>query len=606
MSSARFAPLHRVDGYLPIEDHGLIGDGKTAALVGRDGTIAWLCVPRFDSAPLFCGLLDHRRGGTFAVTPDNVIDARQYYLEDSAVLVTELRCRTGVLKTQDLLTLRSGADLNEDTAAARGELLRSVSVTQGHVRFHIDIEPHGGAEAAPRSGGLMIRCRTQPTLSLWLRSTKALQGLRTSLELKAAEEVHLLLRWGSTHHHQLSPEPAQLLSNTEQAWRRWTAQIRYAGPHALLVRRSGIVLKLLDHFESGGIVAAPTSSLPEAIGGPRNWDYRFVWIRDAAFSVYAFHRVGMGHEASGFLGWVLDAIDRDRRPKVLYTLDGEAPPSEHVDDGLEGYRRSSPVRWGNAAYEQQQHDVYGEILDCAYQWSRHYGAIDSVLWNTLRALAETAGQEWRTPDHGTWEVRTAGRPFTYSAALCQVALDRAARMAERFGLPGDASAWRSTGEAIRKTILEDAWSESLQSLTEHLGGGALDASLLSLPLRRVVPADHPRMIATTEAIAKHLGAGKGLLYRYIPDESPDGLPGHEGAFLLCSFWLVDNLAKQGRLDQAVDLYESLCSRAGSLGLLPEQIDPSSGASLGNYPQAFSHIGLISSGVNLARLMSMAR
>lgn len=380
------------------------------------------------------------------------------------------------------------------------------------------------------------------------------------------------------------------------------AKIDYAGPQAPLVRRSVMVLKLLDHFENGAIVAAPTSSLPEAIGGSRNWDYRFVWIRDAAFSVYAFHRVGMAREASAFLGWVLDAIDRHGRPKVLYDLDGKAPPSEHVGEDLEGYRRSHPVRWGNAAYEQHQHDVYGEIVDCAYQWSRHDGVIDPMLWHKLQALIEAARREWRTPDHGIWEVRTAGRPFTYSAALCQVALDRGARLAEQFNLPGDARGWRSTADEIRDAILKEAWSDTLHSLTEHLGGGALDASLLALPLRRVIPADDSRMVATTEAVVKHLGAGHGLLYRYIPDDSPDGLPGHEGAFLMCSFWLVDNLAKQGRLEEAMDLYDSLCARAGSLGLLPEQIDPTSGTFLGNYPQAFSHIGLISSGINLARLM----
>jgi GH15 family glucan-1,4-alpha-glucosidase len=271
---------------------------------------------------------------------------------------------------------------------------------------------------------------------------------------------------------------------------------------------------------------------------------------------------------------------------------------------LEGYRRSRPVRWGNAAADQVQHDVYGEILDCAYQWARGGGHIDVDLWARLAALVEAARREWRHPDHGIWEVRTPGRPFTYSAALCQVALDRAARIAECFNLPGDIQGWRVAAAQIKQAILVESWDQQTGAFTEHLGGGGLDASLLSLPLRRVIPADHPQMITTTAAITRRLGVGKGLLFRYLLEESPDGLPGHEGAFLLCSFWLVDNLAKQCQLDEAMELYDSLCARAGTLGLLPEQIDPSSGTFLGNYPQAFSHVGLISSGVNLARLMKL--
>jgi pentatricopeptide repeat protein len=414
--------------------------------------------------------------------------------------------------------------------------------------------------------------------------------------------LHLLLNWqpGSYRYHAAFPD--QKIAATGEAWQRWMAFFNYDGPQAPLVRRSAITLKLLDYFANGAIVAAPTSSLPELIGGVRNWDYRYAWIRDAAFSVYALRRIGLEHEARAFLGWVLDEVERPERPRVLYNLDGKQPQPEWKDPELEGYRQSRPVRWGNAAADQVQHDVYGEILDCAYQWAARGGEITEHLWQHLRGFVEAARREWQTPDQGIWEVRTPGRVFTYSAVLCQVALDRGARLAERLNLPGDVKGWWHDAEKIREAILEEAWDDSLSTLTQHWGGGGLDASLLSLPLRRVIPADHPKMVATTEAINKRLGAGNGLLYRYLPDESPDGLPGHEGAFLLCSFWLVDNLAKQGRMDEAMALYDSLCERAGPLGLLPEEIDPANGEFLGNYPQAFSHVGVISSGVNLARLI----
>jgi GH15 family glucan-1,4-alpha-glucosidase len=290
----------------------------------------------------------------------------------------------------------------------------------------------------------------------------------------------------------------------------------------------------------------------------------------------------------------------------MYDLDGGEVPPEWEDSELEGYRKSAPARWGNGAADQRQHDVYGEILDCADQWARSGGEIEPSLWQALSGLAETAKDAWRQPDQGIWEVRSEGRVFTYSAAMCEVALDRAAAIGERLSLPGPISAWRAAAGKLRQTIIEESWDESAQTLSEHLDGGAgLDASLLALPLRQVVPADHPRMVATTTAIANRLSAGDGLLYRYLHDESPDGLPGDEGAFLLCSFWLVDNLAAQGQVERAQELYASLCARASPLGLLSEQIDPDTGDFMGNFPQAFSHVGVISSGVRIARAMAAA-
>ncbi len=593
-----FQPVERIDGYLPIEDHALIGDCVSSALVARDGSIPWMCVPRFDSPPLFAQILDTERGGHFTITLEGLTEARQYYVRDTGVLVTELRSPEGLVRITDVITLRSGVDLNEDAPPGRRELLRQVEVVQGPVRLRVSLAPRGGAEAERSSGGYRIGCHEFPELDLHLASTIELDGLHTELDVEESERFFLTLQWERAPHRFAPVSPVQSLESTIDAWRRWISCFHYDGPQYDLVRGSAVALKMMDFVPTGAIVAAPTSSLPEAIGGPRNWDYRYAWIRDCAFSVYALRRIGMESEAWAFLGWVLDAVERDGRPHVLYTLDGDQPAPEWEDPNLEGYRQSPPVRWGNGAADQRQHDVFGEILDVAYQWGMPGGHIDDHLWERLWPLIDNAAKEWRTPDHGIWEIRAPGRLFTYSAAMCQVALDRGARLAEHFGLEGDISRWRQEAEMIRRGILDEAWVPEMNSLTEHLGGGGLDASLLTLPLRRVIPADHPRMVATVEAVMQRLGAGEGLMYRYLPDESPDGLPGHEGAFLLCSFWYVDNLTMQGRIEEALDLYNSLCSRANPTGLLSEQIDAESGRFLGNFPQAFSHVGVISSGINL--------
>lgn len=574
-----WAPLRRVDGYLPLEDHGLIGDGSTAALVARDATVVWLCAPRFDSPPLLCSLLDTKRGGHFKISLDGLTGARQSYELDTGVLVTELRSPDAHVRVTDAMTFVAGAHLVEEREAARGELLRKIDVLRGPATLTIELA-------------------TRPTAvpDVVLDSTLALQGRSTEVTLTTGAVEWVALRWGRLEDGAGFDE---VLDRTREAWRTWSTYLQYEGPQRALVRRSALTLKLLDHFSTGAIVAAPTSSLPEAIGGPRNWDYRYSWIRDAAFSVGALRAIGLTDEAKGFLLWALRAFTQSKRPRVLYTVDGLPPETEWMDTSLDGYRGSQPVRWGNAAADQLQHDVFGEVIDCASQWARLQGDITPELWAQLRPLIDAAGAAWRLPDQGIWEVRTPGRVFTYSAAVCQVALDRGAVLAERFDLGGDISGWRKSAQEIRDAIIHESWDEDERMFTEHLGGGNADASMLTLPLRRVVPALHPRMVSTTSSIVRRLGAGNGLLYRYLPKHSPDGLPGHEGAFLLCSFWLVDNFTLQGRLDEAHALYDSLCARANAVGLLPEQIDPATGAFLGNFPQAFSHVGVIQSGVRLA-------
>ncbi|WP_370417635.1 glycoside hydrolase family 15 protein [Streptomyces sp. QH1-20] len=588
------------EGYLPIEDHGLIGDGRGSALVGRDGAVSFMCVPRFDSPPLFCSLLDRHNGGNFLLSPEGVRESRQHYVEDTGVLVTELRSDTGIVEVTDAFLLNRGAHLEHDAPAGTGELIRRACVIHGSVRLRVKVHPRGGGHFVREHSGWQMTCSRQQ-LTLQLSSSRALPAADCTLTLSAGEELWLAVRWSRPRGQPQGPTGRDGIEDTVRVWRRWTSQVVDDVPRSDLVRRSAITLKLLDHVQNGAIVAAPTSSLPECIGGDRNWDYRFAWVRDAAYAVFALRRIGLPMEAGGFLSWVLSAAQRDGRPRVVYDIDGRPPAPEVIDEQLEGYRGSVPVRWGNAAAEQVQHDVYGEILDCAFQWAATGARLDSELWDRLVTLAEHARTAWESPDHGIWEVRTQGRPFTYSAAMCQVALDRAARLARRLHLPGDPDTWAAEARSLTGRILRDAWDERMNALTEHLGpGGGLDASLLALPLRRVLPADHPRMVATTQAITDRLGAGGGLLYRYLPRESPDGINQPEGAFVLCSFWLVDNLAGQGRTDQASELFDTLCSYASPLGLFSEQIDPADCSFLGNFPQGLSHVGLISSAVILAR------
>jgi GH15 family glucan-1,4-alpha-glucosidase len=595
-------PAQTTDGYPRIEDHALIGDGATAALIGMDATIRWLCLSRFDGPALFASLLDAERGGAWTLQPAGLREVRQRYLPDTAVVVTDLRCDTGTVQITDAMV--TSGTLGTGTPSGPGELARLVTVLHGEVDLRIQLTGRGGLTPAAGADQITLGWPDAPD-QVKLTSTRAVNGLGRldgSVRLHAGDRLGLVLRWadGPTR-LRTTDDVAAALDATAATWRAWATKITYTGPYADLVRRSAITLKLCDHHASGAIVAAPTSSLPEAIGGERNWDYRFTWARDAAYTVYALRRIGLADESEGFLTWILNACTRDGRPHILYTLDGTQPGAERIDPGLEGYRRSAPVRWGNAAADQVQHDVYGEILDCAWQWARGGGAVDDRRWAGLVKLATAAENNWRTPDHGIWEIREAGRPFTYSVAMCQVAADRIARIAAATGRIDEEGRWRKLADTIHAHLLDQAWDPVAGHLTEHLAQpGTVDASLLALPLRRVIEAADPRMTATVDAVVERLGAGNDLLYRYLPAESPDGLRGEEGAFLLCSFWWVDNLAQSGRVAEARERFERLCARVNHVGLLPEQIDPTTGEFLGNFPQAFSHIGLISSAVNLAR------
>jgi GH15 family glucan-1,4-alpha-glucosidase len=609
-SPSDFEPVEYLDGYLPIEDYGIIGDCSTAALVGRDGTISWLCAPSFDSDPIFCSILDRELGGAFTIDAGKIIGARHRYIGDTPILVTELKLESGILRITDLMPTQAGADLNVEGNVNVGELLRCVEIVEGTFTVRARISLRGGCEAERHEDGYRLSSPCYPGMDLVVESSCGFSGTHGEWTLERGESVTFCLRWNGGTGASSVDAPVAAVTNTTETWLRWMRAFTYEGPNREHVKRSALTIKLLDYLPPGALVAAPTTSLPEQIGGERNWDYRYVWVRDAAFTVNALRRIGLDREAWQFLTWVL-ATAQGSQINPMYTLYGEPQIPESLDPELSGYRGSAPVRWGNAASSQIQHDVYGELVDCAYQWANRGGMVNDKLWGRLHELVERAGEVWRTPDTGIWEVRTPGRIQTYSAGLCHVALDRGTRLARRFELAGNVEEWERKAQRIQRAILEDAWDEEQQFLTQTIRTredgqgqdlGHLDAALLSLPLRRVIPGTHSKMVKTAAAIEDQLGAGDGLLYRYLHDKSPDGLSGNEGAFALCSFWMIDNLTLQGRLQEAADRYDRMCARTNRLGLLPEEIDPGTGRFLGNFPQAFSHLGLITSGVNIGRAM----
>lgn len=627
--SGELRPIVRRDGFLPIEDHAIIGNGSTCALVARDGSLPWMCIPDFDEPPLFAAILDAERGGACSIAPVHSESASlaevleqgntaraggQRYVDDTAVTHTIVEGPCGRIKITDALTLVGGVDLSETVSTGRDELVRRTEALVDS-RVAVMVRPasswSGVARFSKLMGGWRIRSPKHADLDIYVWASHELEVVDTPqgetlaaiVDLKAGEKISLIMHWGGSPRMRGRGSADKLLKKTEKVWKRWGESIEPLGPRPELVKRSAITLKTLQHARNGSIVAAATSSLPEEIGGERNWDYRFTWVRDAAFSNRALRRVGAGYEADSFLAWVLANVQRDGgKPRIMYAINGRRVPYERDDPVLRGYLGSSPVHWGNGAATQTQNDVYGEIVDCAFQWVNAGGRLTDDMFSIVHTLVEDAIQAVKHPDHGIWEIRGTGRPFTYSTALCQVAVDRSILIGELTGNPVPKH-WREEADRIREMVLKGAWSEKRQSFTENLGEteeakGGLDSAILTLPMRGLVAYDDPRMVKTVNAVTRDLSAGNGLLYRYHQHDSPDGLKGTEGAFLLCSFWHVDNLAGQGRIDEATDLYNSLCDRANEVGLLSEEVDPESGAFLGNFPQAFSHVGVIQSGISI--------
>lgn len=594
----------------PLAAFAVIGNTHSAALVDDQGSIEWCCLPHFDSPAVFCRVLDPEVGGYFRVGPAGKSESEREYVGESAVLATTFRASEGVLRlhdamhAQDLAVSRLGID-----DAECHEVLRLVECIGGSVEVEVACRPtfdyaRSDATWSGRPQGAVAEGPGE-----WL--AVAVEGaaprvsadgtLRATLHLREGERRWVVLSHGTER--PVPPAPKQIaradsrLTETLVHWRRWAAKTRYEGPFEDLVRGSLRVLKLLTFAPTGAIAAALTASLPEEIGGARNWDYRFTWMRDASLILSVLARQGHHVGAMDFFRWVENAGNQpDDRLQIMYRLDGGGDLAEEELPHLRGYRGSRPVRIGNAAADQTQLDVFGHVLDAALVCNAHMSmSFRPGFGRRLQQLADAAARRWREPDSGIWEFRTEPRQYLYSKLMCWVALDRAVRLAADGALSGDVARWSAEREAIRAAILQNGFNPEVGAFTQTLGGQDLDASALAIPLVGFLDAADPRVRATTDRIQEQLSTG-GLVHRY---RCPDGLPGGEGTFALCSFWLVANLADQDRLEEAHRLFARLASFASDLGLFAEEIDASSGELLGNYPQGFTHLALIRAATQLA-------
>jgi len=603
-------------GYLPIEGYGLIGNGRTVALVGADGSIDWCPFARIDHPSVFARILDAERGGYWQIVPDEPWTVERHYLDDTNILVTEFTTASGVVQVTDLMpSIAFGSDLGVTQSLWDGMLLRFVRGVRGTVRMRQILDPrfdyardetrfeiiHGrGAIACSDHGALRVVSSELLTIDD--------NALTTEFELSAGQASYFSINYhssGATVWMDLPPNVAQELLDREiEGWQRWISRCTYTGPWAADVRRSALTLKLLDYLPSGAMAAAATTSLPEGIGGVRNWDYRYAWIRDTSYALHALHSIGFRDEAQGFLQWIVDVTNDDPAAlQIMYRVDGKQDLEEMELDHLEGYKGSRPVRIGNGAHAQRQLDRFGEVLDAAYVHRRFNGVINNDLWSFLVETVDQVTERWRMPDSGIWEVRSGERRMTFSNVMCWVALDRAIRLAEMDDRPAPLDAWRKLREAIRGEIMEYGVVDGVfsQSFVDT-DGAILDASALSFPLRGFVSVDDPIMQATIDAIEREL-TDEGLVARYAVHEfadNVDGLPGEEGRFVICSCWLIDCLTGLGELDRAQALLEQMLAQGNDLGLYSEEIDHKNGMFLGNFPQAFSHLGIINAIVNLGR------
>ena len=583
---------------LRIEDYGLIGDTQTAALVGRDGSIDWLCLPHFDSGACFAALLGEHRDGRWLIQPSTAVRAsRRRYRPETLILETEFETDSGGVRLIDFMTPRRGEP----------DLVRIVEGLRGEVHMHMELIirfDYGSIVPWMRSMDGHLRAVAGPdALSLWTDVPTYGKDLTTQADfvVRAGERVPFLLMWHPSH----TPSPAafdliQALEDTHAWWTEWCHRCTYEGPWRDQVLRSLITLKALTFAPTGGIVAAPTTSLPESIGGVRNWDYRYCWLRDATYTLYALMIGGYTDEAAAWRNWLLRAVAGDPSTlQIMYGMHGERRLPELELPWLHGYEESRPVRVGNAAANQRQLDVYGEVMDALHLARRAGLPPDAEAWALQLALMRHLESAWLEPDEGIWEVRGPRRHFTHSKVMAWVAFDRAVKAVERHGADGPVDRWRQLRTEVHEEVCDKGFDARRNTFTQYYGSEELDASLLMIPLVGFLPAADPRVAGTLTAIEREL-MWNGFIRRYVPKEHIDGLPGGEGAFVACTFWLADNYALQGRRDDAQRVFERLLGLCNDLGLLAEEYDPGAARQLGNFPQAFSHVMLINTARNLAR------
>ncbi len=596
------------DCYPAIEDHAVIGDLHTVALVATDGTIDWCCLPRFDSPAVFASLLDADRGGSLAVRCE-AVRTKQMYKPDTNVLVTRFLGADSVGEVVDFMVPRQpGAPVRHPGAL----LVRRLRAVRGTVVFTVSCRPafdfgrQDHAVHTPDRGGAVFTspgARAGLVLRAGQRFSVAGPAATATVTLGPGEGLDLLLQWGGAPEPPAEGEAGRLLDYTVAYWRSWLRRSRYRGRYREMVERSALVLKLLVYQPTGALVAAPTTSLPESVGGARNWDYRYSWIRDAAFTLYALMRLGFTDEAASYMTW-LQARCReaaaDRGLQVLYAVDGNPEVPETTLDHLDGYKGSRPVRVGNSAASQLQLDIYGELMDSVYLFNKYGRPIGYDLWEALGRQLDWLEKNWQRPDDGIWESRGGRRRHTYSAVMTWVAFERATRIARQRGLPAPVSRWRDAADMAYQTVQQDGWHPDRRAYVQYPGGTTLDASLLVMPLVKFSGPSDPRFLATLDRISKEL-VTDSLVQRYQPDGS-DGLPGTEGTFNLCSFWYVEALTRAGRIQKGRYVFEQMLSNANHVGLFAEEISPA-GEALGNFPQAFTHLALISAAVNLDRALS---
>ena len=595
------SPISNSKAYLPIEDYGLIGDLYTVALVGKNGSIDWCCIPNFDSPSVFGAILDSAKGGFFRIAPlENAgIDLKQMYLPSTNILITRFLSHAGVSEITDFMPIK-----HTGTALNQHHLVRAVHVARGSFSFEMTCQPAFNyareAHAVHLShDGVVFE---SGNLTLALSSSVPLEedgrgGVHAMFTLHEGQWAYFFLESSSDRgimpHQPTQAEYEDSFLATERYWHNWLSQCRYQGRWREMVQRSALALKLLTYAPTGAIVAAPTTSLPEGIGGVRNWDYRFTWLRDSAFTLNSLLLLGFSQEAEAFMNWLMGRVvelEAGGSLQPMYTIHGGHDMTEIVLDHLEGYRQSRPVRIGNGAYTQQQLDVYGEVMD-ALSIYNHYKDMSHTGWLHVCQQLDWLSKNWQSTDEGIWEVRGGDQHFVHSRVMSWVAFDRALRIARDRGFPAPEDAWTNIRAEIYNEIMDKGWSEEKQSFVQYYGGDAIDASALLVSLTKFTGAADPRMLSTIDRIQRELTRPPHV-YRYnVGLAASDGLAGEEGTFSICSFWLVEALARAGRVEEAELALEQMLTYANHVGLYAEEIGPG-GEALGNFPQAFTHLSLI--------------